>query len=392
MPNNIDPRTTLRKFTLPLLRNFLARYDGPTDIDWDSVTRSNVDPVYDVIMRLAETPRNRLLRMLREIEALSDKEAALVLSEEVRLGRPALLAEFDALKTPADRAAWVHVHDPLAFEAAAHFAEAKRLARGRHWHVRNDLPKVTIELKPERKEELKRQLVQHFLDKEGRGGDCHIGEYTSSTDGCVFLFAELEDLPDEDWTLENGALVPRPGCATFPVVFAYAPKTGVLAMFSQADRDGRGRLQQIFAKVILDETIAPVEPTKPSHRLSHLLDRERSLAIDPRDPVENPRITRVRLVPIGRTKDKVELSVDPAGGRSLIFDRIDEYLNTQRLSPDRVMVKLLTFHLDFLPAAKRRAKSMQFDVTPSSHNLKSKDDQVRAIGERCIALWEVVDA
>jgi len=392
MPSNIDPRTTIRKFTQPILRDFLARYDGPTDVPWDTVTRSNVDPVYDAIMRLDDTRRNRLLRMLREIEALSDKEAARVLSEEVRLGRPALLAQFDALTTPADRAAWVLVNDPLAFEAAAHFAEAKRLARGRYWWSRNGLPKRALIVTPESKEALKQELVKHYLHKEGRGNDGHIGHYVSTADGCEFLFADLEDLPDEDWTLQNGALVPRPGCATFPVVFAFSPAIGVLAMYSQADRDGRGRLQQIFAKVMLGEEITPVEPTKPSHRLSHLLDRTRTLTIDPLDPVESPRITRVRLVPIGRTKDKVELSVDPAGGRSLIFDRINEYLNTQRLSADRVMVKLLTFHVDFLPAAKRRAKSIQFDVTPHSHNLKSKDDQVRAIGERCIALWEVLDA
>lgn len=392
MASNLDPRTTIRKLTHPVLREFLSRYDGPPDIAWESVSRSNVEPIYEAIMRLDESPRTRILRMLREIEALSDNEGARVLSEEVRLGRPALVADFDALGTHADRAAWVLVHDSLAFEAAAHFAEAKRLARGRYWHVRNSLPKKPLAVTPEKIVALKAALVDHHSNKEGRGKDCHIGHYVSAADGCEFLFAELEDLPDEDWTLQNGALVPRPGCATFPVVFAFSPTSGTLSMFSQADRDGRGRLQQIFAKTMLNEDIVPIEPVKPSHRLSHLLHRERALPTDALDPVENARITRVRLVPVGRTKDRIELSVDPAGGRSLIFDRIEEYLNMQRLSPDRVMVKLVTFHIDFLPAAKRRAKSMQFDVTPNSTNLKSKDDQVRAIGERCLGRWEVPDA
>jgi hypothetical protein len=98
-------------------------------------------------------------------------------------------------------------------------------------------------------------------------------------------------------------------------------------------------------------------------------------------------ITRVRVEPIDRPGEYIELGLNPERGIHRIDQAIAEYLNTQQLTPARLRVKQMSFELRF--SAEARPRPLRFSVScPNSCDLKSKPDELRAIGERCPRLWE----
>ncbi len=133
-----------------------------------------------------------------------------------------------------------------------------------------------------------------------------------------------------------------------------------------------------------------MDPLRPSFQLHHLLAPGFPLVTDPNDRIEEARITRLRLAPQG-AGGHIEIKADPKGHRNDIYEKINQWVKTEYRAMDATRVLQASFNIRFQHDGVGRAPTLTFDVSaPSFSNLKSKPDEQREVGERCLKLWKVV--
>ncbi|TVQ34156.1 MAG: hypothetical protein EA376_00630 [Phycisphaeraceae bacterium] len=391
MAKPFDPRKILKHIANDLLREFFSRRGELTDIPWDDLTEHKIEPVFDAWQRLPEKERLEVQVILRDINELADHRGMAVLAEEILWRCPERAEEFKAQKGKADKAMWVYLHMRGAFDEAALFARADALAAGRHWKRRNGLPKITMSVDDSMIDALEDALTSFYGPVQMRGRRCKAVHYRRSG-GADYFFAYLDDYPDKHMVFDGDSAEPivRADRYAFQNVFVYNADDGSMEVFAQGGKKVWEPLQSAFCSAVLDEHVDPADPLRPSFKLDHLLTPDFPLPTDPNDRVEEARIKRIKLGKRG-WRDAIELTIDPRDHRNAIYRKI-ELLRRVGLVTDDTQVLSVTFALKFVHDGPGRQPTMTFDVSaPNSSDLKSKPDEQRAIGERCLRQWEVVD-
>ncbi|MEO0474355.1 MAG: hypothetical protein AAF085_00095 [Planctomycetota bacterium] len=392
MAKPFDPRKILKQIANPLLRDFFERRGELLDVPWDDLTEHKIEPVFEAWQALPEESLKQIQVILRDINELADQRGLSVLAEEIRWRCVDRAEEFRRQTSKADKAMWVYLHVREAFEQAALFARADALSVGRYWNRRNGLPKQPLDDEAQACARLSGKLTDFYGPTQLRGRHCHIAHYRRSVGGDYF-FAYLDDYPDTHIVFDDNSDQPkvRSDRYAFENVFVYDRDDGSLEMFAQGGKKVWEPLQTAFCEAVLGVQISPADPMRPSFALDHLLDSSFPLTTQPADGVEDARITRLRLSPPG-SAGYVEVKADPKGDRDDIYRKVDRWLKTERFPLETTNVRQATFRLTFQHDGPGRQPTLTFDVSvPHSSNLKSKPDEQRVIGERCLKLWKVVN-
>lgn len=391
MAKDFDPRRILRKISNSLLRVCFERNGVVEGIPWDDLGETQVERIFAVWQKMPEDKRRHIHIVLLDINELADERGVKVLVEEIQRAAPDRLSEFHAITGQADRAMWTYLNVKMAFVVAAYFGRAEALSTGRYWIKRNSLPKQALSVTDDHKAALKATLTEFYWDEQLRGRTCEVEHYTR-IGGSEYFFAYLDDYPDDPVVFdEQGHLVRSKERRVFDNVFVFNPSDGSLEMYAKGGKKVYEPLQRRFCKAVLGLDVGPADPQRPAYTLDHLLRPDRAMRTDPADRIVSAVITRVRLAPLGRPSEYVELGLDRGRGINRIDQAIAEYLNTTRLHPGSVSVKQMAFMLRFSEGAPCR--QMTFSVScPNSCDLKSRPDDQRAIGERCLRMWEVARA
>jgi len=189
---------------------------------------------------------------------------------------------------------------------------------------------------------------------------------------------------------EDGQPIVRSDRYAFQNLFVYNGDDGSMEVFAQGGKKVWEPLQSAFCRAVLGEHVDPADPLRPSFKLNHLLTPDFPLPTDPNDRVEETRIKRIKLGKQG-WREAIEFTIDPRDHRNAIYRKID-LLCRVGLVTDDTQVLSATFALKFIHEGPGRQPTMTFDVSaPNSSDLKSKPDEQRAIGERCLRRWGVVD-
>jgi len=391
MAKPFDPRKVLKHIANPLLRKFFTRRGELGDVPWDELTEHKIEPVFEGWQALDEASKIEVQILLRDINELADHRGLAVLAEEMLWRCPERAEEFKAQVSKADRAMWVYLHVPEAFEEAAMFARADALAAGRYWKRRNNLPKKRIVVDEAMRNALAEALTSYYGPTQMRGRFCKVVNYRRSG-GADYFFAYLDDYPDKHLVFDGDSDQPtvRSDRYVFENVFVYNAADGAMEVFAQGGKKVWEPLQLAFCQAVLGEEVDPADPLRPSFQLDHLLTPDFPLPTDPKDGVEEARITRLRLAPRG-SGGYIEIKADPKGHPNDIYRKIERWLKAGSIMAAGTRVLQATFHLKFQHEGRGRQPVLTFDVSaPNSSNLKSKPDEKREVGERCLKLWEVV--
>lgn len=390
MAKPFDPRRILKQIANALLREFFTRRGELTDVPWDTLTEHKVEPVFQGWQALEDEKQREVQMILRDVSELADHRGVAVLAEGVLQRCRERADEFQAQVSKADKAMWVHLHAPEVFEGAAMFARADALASGRSWRRRNALPKRALDDPTAVCAPLASGLSGFYGPVQLRGKHCTVEHYRRA-DSADYFFAYLDDYPDKHLVFDGAGNQPvvRWDRYAFENVFVYNGDEGSLEIY--APGKVWEPLQVAFCKAVLGVDVPPVDPLRPSYRLDHLLQHNFSLATDPADRIEDARVTRLRILPLG-SGGYVEIKADPRSDRNDIYRKIDRWLRRENLPVESLRVGQATFSLRFIHNGTGRQPTLTFDVSvPHSSNLKSKPDEMRIIGERCLRLWEVID-
>ena len=297
-----------------------------------------------------------------------------------------------ALEGRHDKAMWVYLNLPEAFDEAAMFARADALAAGRYWVKRNSLPKKNIVADEKLRAALADALTEYYWPTQMRGQHCSVEHYRRAN-GTEYFFAYLDDYPDSHIVFDDaGQMQKRSDRYAFTNVFAYCPTDGALELFAKGSKKVIAPLQTLFCKSVLDEDVELADPAESAYQLDHLKDRSMPLPTDPADRVAEVQVRSLRLEVIGSPRRRITLDADPQGHRGDIYQMIERYLNADALPLTKLRVTHVKFCLTFMHEAPGRAKTLPFSVGLNSCDLKSKTEDMRAIGERCLKLWRMTNA
>lgn len=391
MAKPFDPRKILKQISNPLLREFFTRRGELADVPWDELTEHRIEPIFDGWQALPERQKIEVQAILRDVGDLADHRGLAVLVEEINWRCPERAGEFKAQDGQSDKAMWVYLHVHDAFAEAAMFARADALEAGRYWNRRNSLPKKLIAVDQVMRDKLAQALTSYYNPTQMRGRHCQVVHYRRAG-GANYFFAYLDDYPDKRLVFDGDENEPtvRSDRYAFENVFVYNGDDGSMELYAQGGKKVWEPLQAAFCAAVLDEEVDPADPMRPSFELDHLLTPNYALPTNPRDGVEEARITRLRLAPRGGG-GYIEIRADPKAHRNDIYHKIERWITPESIPADGTRVLQATFRLKFQHDARGRQPVLTFDVSfPHSSNLKSKPDEHRVVGERCLKLWKVV--
>jgi len=391
MAKHFDPRKVLKQVSNQLLEEFFTRHNLLRDVPWKELTETDIEPVFDAWQRLPDAQRKEVQVILQDVNELADERGLSVMAEEVQKWCPHRMPEFTGWVGRCDKAMWVYLNMPNAFEEVALFARADALAAGRYWITRNSLPRQPLQVDAQMKQALAAALTGFYKPSQGRGHWCHVEHYQRAN-GAEYFFAYLDDYPDRHLVFEDsGEMKPRADRYAFINVFVYSPTDGGLDLYAQGGKKVHGPLQELFCKATLGIDIGPADPDQAAYQLDGLKDPGFPLPTDPADRVAEARIRRLRLELVDAPRQRITLDADLNAGKDDIHRMIQQYLNSQNVPLARLRVTLVTFRLTFMHNGDGwRPKTLTFDVSyPNSCDLKSRTDEMRAVGERCLKLWRI---
>lgn len=389
-----DPIRLLKEISRHLLRALFAREgieavfsnEGPPGIEpreilavWDS---------------LSEVDRWKIHAALHEIHSMSHELGLRVLAEQLEWMHPHLAQEFQAIESRADKILWTWLNARDAFEGAAIFVRADTLVAGRHWKRWNGLPPQPIEVTAEKTNRLQDALRKYYWPKELRGQYCRVHHYPRCN-GIDYFFAYLDDWPDRTLAFDDhGEMESQSARFAFTNVFAYDPRHGCIDLVAKGGRAVHLRLRELFCQSVLQLDVDDEQPVLPAYQLDHLLADDLALPTDPADRIASVRIDRIRIEPKGvdRGVRYEEIGFDRQATLSVVRGELQRRLKLLNLHRDQVSVSEVGFQLQFQSNGRSRARTMSFYVSsPNSCDLKSKSDEMRAIGERCLRNWRITN-
>jgi len=393
MAKPFDPRRLLKQISPPLLRLFFSRRRELAGIDWEEFKSTNGKQLTKAWQDLPDEKRKQFQVILQDVAELADERGLRIIAAEIARQAQRRVSEFTQLESRPDQALWFFLNFPADFDRVSLFARADALSNGRFAVRRGGLPIGAFEVTPGMLERLRKELRDYYWLNELRGQHCEVEHYTRPG-GAEYFFTYLDDWPNKPLVFDGGKMEPRAERYAFLDVFAYCPADGSLEVMASGGREVHLALQQAFCKAAFGLDVGPADPLKPVYRLDSVLDPGFVYPTDPTDGIELARLSRVRISPLGNTRDldHLELKFPPRVPRDRWLEIIFGQLRSHNLSPSRVVVKQASFQLVFVPDADG-PKKMTFNVSiPNTCDLKSKPDEARLVGERCLKLWRILDA
>lgn len=396
MAKHLDPRTLLKKISVPLLHQFFQRQGVLLDLPWDELKEKRlVDPICDAWQRLPDGRHRQLQLTLQDLAELSNHRGMKVVAEEIQAACPERKWELISCGSFVNKAMWFYLNLPEAFERAALFARADALSVGRYSIRRNNLPKTKIDITSDVTHALEHALHAYYWPNEMRGRHCHVTHYTRAG-GSEYFFAYLDDWPDSRLVFEdNGSLEAKCERYAFSVVFVACPEDGWLELVAKGGYAVQYPLQRAFCQSVLGCDIEPADPERPEYQLQQILDPEFQYPTEPGDYVSRVRLSRIRLAPISASRGVIfhEMKFAPRMLRSQWLQAIQRELDGHGMRAAEVLVKQASFQLIFVNGAMGGTRTMTFTVAlPSACDLHNKPDNVREVGNRCLQRWGMINA
>jgi len=388
MAQQFNPKRVLRQVSNPLLREFFERQGNPLDVEWDVISNTQIDGIFDAWQLLPERPRKAVEIVFHDVHAMANEDGLRVMIEEGQYNGEDLSCPLDPMESRHDKAIWCFMNRPNIWEAAVRFAKADSLSGGRSWIKRGDMPLAEPKLDAAVLQALQDAMSAFYRDRQGRGHHCKI-DYFPRGSNHHYYFVYLSDYADTYINFDDAGNFQRtPERRAFEVVFAYDHDSATLEMYAKGGKKVIEPLQSVFCRIILGKHLPPEDPNVKPYQLDGLMERDFPFPTDPEDGIKEVSIRCLRLSPLGRRRKRVTLEPDPEKGSDHIYEMLEEDLNRKRLPKSILHVTKATFN--FRLNRNGRSNSLVFSVTyPNSCDLKSKREEQRLLGEKYLKRWKI---
>lgn len=354
----------------------------PQTVDWTANNADVVRPLLRAVDEMADSDRARVILDAERVDAMADEGGQTAIYGVV--GDRALL---DNLCNAHDRALWLFLTDPTAFQHAEEARYADERRQGRMWDGFVVPEGMAIRDTPANLESLKSAVLQQF---EAGNVDVDIFRRTrpSFDDDRALVQATIyRDGPADDFLeFENGALVRRPRRPVFEAALTYEPSTGVLEVVA-GEREVRADIARIFLGELAGEEFKGEKIPLRYYDLSRLL-WPFDFPTDPEDGIESVQVKLLRLMPIDSPSERYTLECLRKANRSIWDAAADRFDSSNPLDGGYLVTQVrltIRFHA---AAGNRRSKTLPLTITmPNGCDLKGKTERERLIGEKYLQRW-----
>jgi hypothetical protein len=390
MITHFDPRQILRQISNQQLREFFRRLGHLTNLPWGELSETQIEPIFASWQGLPEKERTAIQMVFQDIHELWLPCGLKVLAEEIAARYPELAADFTAIVSRADKAMWAYLNLPDVFAEAILFARAIALSRSRYWVTRTTLPHHALRMTADAKNSLRAAMAEFYWRTQLRGSCVEIEHYRRSN-GVEHLCVYLDDYPDRHLVFnEQRRLEHHAVRMAFDNLFVFDPQSGTLSLYAPGGKKVQQPLLQAFCRTLLGIELGPLEIASPVFQLDHLLALGGSLKSDPTIGVADASILELTVDRCDVPDCRVILEANPDGLSPTIREMISSHLDLRNIPLACWTVSAAKFRVTCLADGSNRPRTLTFSVRcPCWSDLKSKSDDLRAIGELCLKLWEV---
>jgi hypothetical protein len=371
----------LRQISNLLIKEFFERQGHPLDVDWDRLSNTQVDDIFDAWQRLPDAQRKAVEVAFHDVHEMADEDGIRVIIEEAQNHGEDLAPLLEPMESRYDKAIWTFMNRPAVWDAAVRFAKA--------WIKRGNVPTEDgPKFDAETLLAFQEAMSAFYRDRQGRGHHCKVEYFPRGSDHHYF-FVYLSDYADTYINFDDAGRFQRtPERRAFEIVFAYDGSSSSLEMYAKGGKKVIEPLQQIFSMIILGEPLSPEEPGTQPYQLNGLMNRGFAFPTDPEDGIEDVTVRGMRLSILGRRRGRITLEPDPNDGRDRIYEMLEDDLNRRRLPKSILHVTKAT--LNFKLNGNGHGRSLTFNVTyPNGCDLKSKRDDQRLLGEKYLKRWGI---
>ncbi|MFO0903683.1 MAG: hypothetical protein U0939_11825 [Pirellulales bacterium] len=393
-PIYFDPRTLLKQLAIPLVQRLFEQRGELLDLPWSELRqKKQTAPIYAAWQRLPEDRRREIQIVFHEIAEAATELGIAAFAQEVKHAAPGDVWKFTACRSRLNKALWFYLSFPERFERATLFARADSLTTGRFAIRRDDLPRTPLNVTPEVLTALGEALRGFYWPTQMRGHHCHV-EHHRRHDGDDYFFAYLDDWPDKRLAFgDNGKLRIHSARFAFSVLFVFSPSDGSLELVANGGESIHFPLQQAFCRSVLGIDIAPANPERPVYRLQQVLDPAFNYPTAAEDRICRVQLKSIRWKPAGEIK-QLRATVQEFESticRSEWLELVQRFLAGLGLAPTQAVVEGATFRLTLLRGGRSRV--LEFTIAlPSRCTVRTKSDELLAIGKRCLAQWGMINA
>ncbi|HUW09468.1 MAG TPA: hypothetical protein VM537_07030 [Anaerolineae bacterium] len=379
MAHHYSPRMFLRQAPNALLGAYFARHGQLSDLPWETLKETDVDPIYEAWQALPKEERDQAELDFQVIDDMASAEGVMAIIEEGHFHGEDLRAELETHEGFHQKAFWTFLERSRIFEVASLLDQVDRMNR-RYLLRRKDMPRDDPDLSLQARAELELSLSALYDKRQGRGRRCRMEPYLRAG-RYHYIFAYLDDYVSTFVGYgPDGQFERHPQRKAFEVVFIYDPVDGTLDLYTQAEGDKQFKtdLQQLFSRVFLHQELPPQSQGSHSYELNGLKSRDFPFPTDPADGVVDVRVRKLRLVAIGNARHRITLEGDPSGERDDIYGLMEQALNHEKLPLSAVNVTHASIRMLFA-MGRKRPKSVSFEISFPNHcNLKDNSQHRKA--------------
>ena len=391
-PSLCHPRILLKQFSIPMLRRLFAQRQELLELPWDYLRdKKQTAPIYAAWQQLPEDRRREFQIAFHEIAEAATEVGIAALVRELEHVAPNQSWQVKACRTRLNKSLWFYLEFPELFCRATMFARADSLAAGRFAIRRQDLPRTPIEVTPAMTAALAEALRQFYWPTQMRGHYCHV-EHMRRHDGDDYFFAYLDDWPDKRLAFgNNGQLRLHSARFAFSVLFVYSAADGLLELVATGGESIHFPLQQAFCKSLLGIDLEPANRHRPVYQLQQLLDPAFTYPTASEDCINRVQLKSIRWKPLGEIR-KLRATVQEFEFpicRSEWLELIQRGLAGYGVMPTQAVVEGATFRITLFRDG--RPRTLEFTIVlPSRCTVRTKSDELIAVGKRCLKQWGIV--
>jgi len=377
MVRQFSPRTFFRQTPNHILQQYFESKDIPTEIDWDILGETEIEPLFELLDQLEDHPRQSVEGDFVAINEMSSKQGVVAMLEEAQLWGQDWAQAFGEMKNNYERAFWTFLNERRRFDGAGSLHQLDRIGS---WKRRM----VGLMLEPKTAEEdikLFESALRSFYAKQGRGRFCKVDYYERANPERHCFFAYPEDFANAELGYDDeGHFQHRIHRAAFENIFVYRPDDGVLEVHAKGGKKVVEPLMEIFCTTILGLKAMPEDGRMPFD-LTSLKDRNFNFAIEPTDGITSIDLLELKLDiagnGTGRQRGQVTLGV-PARNNENLHNLIDEVIDTKNARLSDLHPAKAKLRVSFRSTDGRQSRNLPFTLTyPDGCTLKDDPhDQV----------------
>ena len=366
MAQEYQPRRFFRHAPNRLLKRYFAEHNALAEVNFADLTETQVEPIYEAWLKLAEEDRKPMEQDFQDIDELATEGGSKAILDEAAFHGEDLVEQFAKLGSFHERAFWTLLERQTYWLGALAFRHADAMAP-RYWRKRKNLPRTPARVDPASIHELEQKVSGYFHSKQGRGHNCKVDCYKRSD--LDYFFAYPEDYAQAEMNWSEKGLKRLPRRPAFEVIFVYAQAKGTLDIYLSGDRKPVPDLQAIFAETILSVKLGPDAKDERVYDLSPMQARQFQFVYGPESGIAAVAVNKLRLAVLGR-KERIALEADPTYNQQAIFNLLDKVakgIPLAQMAVTQVGIKVTFSH----NPTSRRPGTRTFDINwPNSCSLR----------------------